>query len=233
MTPRYSGAGWELYVGDCLAVLPTLTGIDAVVTDPPYGIGFKGSNASTRLWEGIANDDGLLNLRPILLMPCLVVAFGANCYPDQLPHRGRWLCWDKRITAAADRMIGSPFELAWINRRSGFDRMYRVLHGGVVNADGANIARVHPTQKPVALMQQIIEDLTDTGETILDPFAGSGTTGVACLRTGRRFIGIEIDEHYAAIAAKRLARAEADVRNSLPFPEPEPRPKQAELWEAV
>ena len=71
------------------------------------------------------------------------------------------------------------------------------------------------------------------GMTVLDPYCGSASTGVACIKTGRKFIGIEIDEHYAAIAAKRLARAEADVRNSLPFPEPEPRPKQPTMFEAV
>ena len=97
----------------------------------------------------------------------------------------------------------------------------------------ANIGecKEHPTQKPTPLMEWCLSFLPNA-ETILDPFAGSASTGVACLRTGRKFIGIEIDEHYAAIAAKRLARAEADVRNSLPFPEPEPRPKQTQLWEA-
>jgi site-specific DNA-methyltransferase (adenine-specific)/modification methylase len=84
----------------------------------------------------------------------------------------------------------------------------------------------------MAIMEWCLSFLPNA-ETILDPFAGSGTTGVACIKTNRRFIGIEIDPHYAAIAAKRLQRAEADKRNSLPFPEPEPRPKQPTMFEAV
>ena len=201
---------WQIIHGDCLEVLKTLPSgsVDAVVTDPPYGIKWAGHNASTRKWNAIAGDVGNLDLRPVLTMECPVVSFGANCYPEQLPHRGRWVCWDKRVNENADRMLGSPFELAWSNRTSGFDNMYRIMHGGVVNADGHGIKRVHPTQKPVALMCRIIEDFTKPGDTILDPFMGSGTTGVACINTGRKFIGIEIDAGYCEIARKRIEEAE-------------------------
>jgi site-specific DNA-methyltransferase (adenine-specific) len=200
---------WQVIQGDCLEVLKSLPDgyVDAVVTDPPYGIGWKGHNVSTVKWNEIAGDSTEPNLRNILEMKCLVVAFGANCYPNQLPHRGRWLCWDKRVNENADRMLGSPFELAWVNKTSGFDRMYRIMHGGVVNADGHGIKRVHPTQKPISLMTRILEDYTPEGCTILDPFCGSGTTGVACVKTGRKFIGIEIDPGYCEIARKRIADA--------------------------
>ena len=202
----------QLFCGDCLEILPTLTGIDAVITDPPYGIGFAGSNASTRKWSGIENDDGNLDLSPILNMECLVISFGANCYPNLLPHRGRWICWDKRVVEKADRMLGSAFELAWVNKKSGFDKMYRVMHGGVVNADGLSGDRVHPTQKPMVLMRRILLDYTNEGDTILDPFMGSGTTGVACVQTGRNFIGIEIDRTYFEIAKKRIEQAQLQIR---------------------
>lgn len=205
-----------LYNADCFEILPALTGIDAVITDPPYGINFAGSNASTIKWDGIANDGGGLNLRPVLSMSCMVISFGANCYPDQLPHRGRWICWDKRLDDRADKMLGSAFELAWTNRKSGFDRMYRVLHGGVVNADGAG-RRVHPTQKPIKLMERIIIDFTEPGATVLDPFMGSGTTGVACAKTGRNFIGIEIDPHYFEIAKRRIETAQMQPALPLDF----------------
>ncbi len=109
-------------------------------------------------------------------------------------------------------MLGSPFELAWINMDRGYYRIYRIQHGGVINADGPNIKRVHPTQKPVALMRRIINDYTEPGDLILDPFCGSGTTGVACVQTGRRFIGIEIDEGYADIARARIANAAEQAR---------------------
>jgi len=199
-----------LHLGDCLDVMATLDAgsVDAVITDPPYGIGWAGHNGSDVQWRTMANDDGAFDLRPILSMPCLVIAFGANYYPEQLPHRGRWICWDKRIVEKSDRMLGSPFELAWINKTSGFNRMYRVMHGGIVNADGHNAKRVHPTQKPVTLIKRLILDYTKPGDTILDPFMGSGTTGVACIKTGRNFIGIERDENYHAIATKRIAEAQ-------------------------
>jgi DNA modification methylase len=108
------------------------------------------------------------------------------------------------VVETADRMLGSPFELAWVNRTSGFDRIYRIQHGGVVNADGHGIKRVHPTQKPIELMKRIIEDYTKPGDLVVDPFCGSGTTGIACNITDRRFIGIEIDPHYAKIAEERV-----------------------------
>ncbi len=200
---------WSVTQGDCLELLKSLPSgsVDAIITDPPYGIEWEGHNASTQKWDGIANDTGTLDLRPILSMPCLVVSFGANCYPDQLPSRGRWICWDKRTMESADRMLGSPFELAWTNRTSGFDRMYRVMHGGAVNADGRTVKRVHPTQKPIDLMSRIILDYTNEGDTILDPFCGSGTTGVAAVMNGRNFIGYEIDPKYCEIARRRIEAA--------------------------
>jgi len=215
LTPYASGKDWTLYHGDCLEVLPTLTGIDAVVTDPPYGLNWIGHDLTTLEWVGIAGDTGTLDIGWILRMECVVIAFGANCYPHALPHRGRWICWDKRVNENADRMLGSPFELAWTNKTSGYDKIYRVMHGGVVNADGWGIKRVHPTQKPVILMERIIDDYTKQSDTIADPFTGSGTTGVACIRTGRKFIGIELDEGYCEIAAKRMTEAENHLFRSL------------------
>lgn len=216
----------RLYQGDCLELLPELSGVDAVVTDPPYGIGFSGSNASTREWDGFSGDDGTLDISSILAMNCPVVAFGANCYPQQLPHRGRWLCWDKRtIDGACDAMLGSPFELAWCNRQSGFDKIVRVLHGGVVNADGGR--RVHPTQKPVSVMDAAITWGCAGALTVCDPFMGSGTTGIACIRTGRKFIGIELEPKYFEIAKKRIKAELAQPR--LFAPEPDKQPEQLEL----
>ncbi len=202
-----------LYLGDCLEILPSIRKqVDAVVSDPPYGIGWQGSNASTLSWNPIINDDGNFDITPILNMDCLVISFGANCYPEKLPHRGRWICWDKRVVEKADKMLGSPFELAWTNKTSGFDRMYRVMHGGVVNADGMGIKRVHPTQKPISLMERILIDYTHEGDTILDPFMGSGSTGVACVTSGRKFIGIEIEPKYFDIACRRIEQAYAQPR---------------------
>ena len=206
MTPYYQDDAVTIYHGDCREILLTLDSVDLVLTDPPYGLDWRGHGASTQTWNGLQNDDGNLDLRPILNMPCAVVAFGANCYPEQLPHRGRWICWDKRtIDGAADAMLGSPFELAWSNQRSGFDRIIRVLHGGVVNADGHG-PRMHPTQKPLAVIRQLVIWYTEPAMTILDPFMGSGTTLRAAKDLGRKAIGIEIEEHYCEIAADRMAQ---------------------------
>ncbi len=215
----------RLICGDCLEVLPTLGKVDAVVTDPPYGIGFAGSNASTLKWDAIANDDGTLDLSEVLNKDCTVISFGANNYPQQLPHRGRWICWDKRVDPRCDAMIGSPIELAWTNKKNGFDRIYRVQHGGVLNDGKIGVKRLHPTQKPVSLMTAILQDYTQSNETILDPFMGSGTTGVACVRTGRKFIGIELDAKYFEIAKRRIS----DELNRFPLLDKVESPQQMTL----
>ena len=207
MTPYYEQDGITLYHGDCREILPQLGRFDLLLTDPPYGIEYSAQkqhlpNATKR--DMISGDDSIeLAAFAVSLVQqsCSAVIFGANCFPQLLPHRGRWLCWDKRVCDNADRMLGSPFELAWENRVSGFDVMIRVLHGGVVNADGGK--RCHPTQKPVVLFRKIVERYSDA-QTILDPFAGSGTTLLAAKLEGRKAVGIEISERYCEIAANRL-----------------------------
>ena len=172
-----------------------------LITDPPYGIDWQGSNASTLKWEGIQNDTGQLDLLPILSSYDVVVSFGANCYPHQLPHRGRWIVWDKRVNENADKMIGSPFELAWSSKSSGFDKIYRVMHGGVVNADGHNARREHPTQKPIKLLAAVIKDFAEG--LILDLFLGSGTTLLAAQQLNRKCYGMEISPQYCDVIVKR------------------------------
>lgn len=200
----------ELIQGDSLSLLPSLIGkFDACITDPPYGIRWQGHPATTLQWKEMAGDDGSLDLRPILNLNCFVACFGANNFPHMLPHAGRWMCWDKRVNINADRMLGCPFELIWTNRTKGLSKFYRIMHGGAINADGRGIRRLHPTQKPISLMQEIIEQFTKTGETVFDPFMGSGTTGVACVRTGRKFIGVELDQDLFKIASERI-RSEKD-----------------------
>lgn len=201
LKPYYESEGVILYHGDARLLFPQIRGYDLILTDPPYGINWIGHPCSTKEWNQIPNDDGNLDLRPVLTAKCRVVAFGANNYPDQLPHRGRWICWDKRVNPNADKMLGSPFELAWTNTESGFDKMYRIQHGGVINADGPE-RRVHSTQKPVCLMQKIIAEVDCT--CVFDPFTGSGTTLIAAKLEGKQGIGIEINERDCEKAAIRL-----------------------------
>lgn len=205
MKPYYEEPGITIYHGDCRKILPMLPKADLVLTDPPYGI-----NAVTRnqpgatQYEAIIGDDQEPDLSHIFSIAADLVVWGANCFPRQLPHRGRWIVWDKRVNPACDAMLGSPIELAWTSRISGFDWIARIQHGGVVNADQRHhIPRWHPTQKPIALMSFCLSKYPNATLTI-DPYAGSGTTLVAAKQLGRRAIGIEIEERYCEIAVNRL-----------------------------
>jgi site-specific DNA-methyltransferase (adenine-specific) len=210
----------DLRLGDCLEILPTLAdkSVDAVITDPPYGINYL---PEWDKWDGSASDFSKIegDDKPFDPLPFLkyrtVVLFGANYYSDKLPLGG-WLVWDKRLDEKKDKMIGSPFELAWFvsENTSAKCKMVRVMHGGVINADsvyGNNEKRFHPTQKPIRVMTSIIEAFTKKGDTILDPFMGSGSTGVACVKLGRNFIGIEKEPKYYDIAARRIAEAQQQM----------------------
>ena len=197
--------GITCILGDCREVLPTLGRFDAVVTDPPYGIGYNPSQYPGAAFQsGVFGDDKEFDPSQFIGMADCVILWGANNYTRHLP-RGGWLCWDKRTNEDADRVFGSPFELAWINDPKRY-KIARIMHGAYLNADGAGIPRVHPTQKPIRLMMWCVEQ-TRGAQTILDPFMGSGTTGVACVNLGRKFIGIEIDPGYFDIACRRIEDA--------------------------
>lgn len=205
--PYYDdGKGIVIYNSDCREILPLLDPVDLVLTDPPYGIGYITRFKDADRFGGIAGDDCPPPLTPEFWAAGENhIIFGANCFPELLPHRGRWLCWDKRVVESADRMAGSPFELAWISLKSGFDKMVRVQHGGVVNSDSWGQPRVHPTQKPIKVMTHCLT-IFPKAETILDPFMGSGTTLVAAKNLGRRCIGIELERAYCDIAIQRLSQ---------------------------
>ena len=210
MTPYYyEENGITIYNGDCLEIMKQFEdkSFDLVLTDPPYGIGYKGENRPNETKRDvIENDNREINYKSLIIelerLGKDVIIWGANNFSRDLPHNGRWICWDKRLSEKADRMLGSPFELAWSNRETGYYKMYRILHGGAVNADGYGIKRVHPTQKPIELMRRIIEDYKSNF--ILDPFMGSGTTLIAAKQLGRKAVGIEIVEKYCKIAKQRL-----------------------------
>ena len=196
----------KLYLGDCLEVMRTMPDkcVDAVITDPPYGININKSHRlsvsrgfGSDTWDSKpASKDAIDRIREIA--PVQVI-WGGNYF--DLPPTRCFIVWDKNN----DGRDFADCELAWTN----IDAVARIFRKRPMNMDGG---KVHPTQKPVALMKWILEKYTHEGDTILDPFMGSGTTGVACVQTGRNFIGIEIDPTYFAIAEKRIAEAQMQPR---------------------
>jgi len=206
-----------LYLGDCRDILPTLGKVDAVVTDPPYGIGKDGQKRTTgghggrKAYEFLGWDAERPDSETFALLLAAGhhhVIWGGNYFADLFPATGKWLVWDK-----GQRIKQSDGELAWTNKQGAL-RIFD-LNRVALMTDGAE----HPTQKPVELMRWSILQL-DNVETILDPFMGSGTTGVAAVKLGRRFIGIEIEPKYFDIACRRIEEAtkQPDMFVEVPTP---------------
>lgn len=199
-----------LYLGDCRDILPTLDKVDAVVTDPPYGIGEARKNHASRDKLAVAKDYGksdwddepigkdLVDL--ILSKGNKSIIFGGNYF--ELPPTKCWLLWDKE-NGASDF---ADAEMAWTNLDKAV-RLIRYMWHGMIRANG-EARGDHPTQKPIGVMKWCISHLPDGSNTILDPFMGSGTTGVAAVQMGRRFIGIEREPKYFDIACKRIEDAQ-------------------------
>ena len=189
-----------LYHGDCLEILPTLEKVDAVVTDPPYGLGNKmqggtwGSKqkyADLRDWDQASPQNIVNNL---IGMSVPMILWGGNYF--SVPPSRCWLSWSKNN--AMPTMAG--MELAWTN----FDKPAKELRLAVgQHKEG------HPTEKPLRLFEWCVNFVNGL---ILDPFMGSGTTGVACANLGRKFIGIEIEHKYFDIACERIDAAYAQRR---------------------
>jgi site-specific DNA-methyltransferase (adenine-specific) len=220
-----------LLLGDCRQILPTLEHVDACVTDPPYGIAYrKGSGGhgkhSVRNMDAIEGDAGPFDPEPFLGFS-EVILWGANHYAQRLPH-GRWLAWDK-LAGMAEFDSFSDVEFAWRKGR-GKDRVFNHLWKGICkDSEKGGKERWHPTQKPIELMAWCINQLPETCSTVLDPFMGVGTTGLACLKVGRRFIGIEIEPKYFDIACRRIEAA--SKQPDLFIASPEPKPQQLSLME--
>ncbi len=203
-----------LYQGDCLQVMPTLGGFDAVVTDPPYGIsfsrgvggrGFGGSKRVTSPLDGskVIGDDKPFDPEPVLSLERDTILWGANHYASKLPDAAKWLVWDKRRGTATNDF--ADCELAWTNIKGPARCLPHMWNGGLRDSE-RGIARVHQTQKAIAVMEWCLGFLPDATH-ILDCYMGSGTTGVACVKLGRKFTGIELDPDYFDIACARIEEA--------------------------
>ena len=198
-----------LYLGDCREILPTLGRVDAVVTDPPYGIGesaekvaSRGKLATPRDYGAFDWDSAPCSQEQIDWMRTISryqIIFGGNYFA--LPPSSCWLVWDKQN---GDNDF-ADCELAWTNLQKAVRRIYWRWNGMIRKG---HEERFHPTQKPLEVMRWCISHLPDDAGSILDPFMGSGTTGVACVSLGKRFVGVERDERYFGTACKRIEEAQ-------------------------
>ncbi len=213
MAEKVVSGNAELWHGDCREVLPLLPKHDLALTDPPFGLGTKlhggtwGTNAET--WDNEPAPDWLFGL--LREKTGALIVWGGNYYA--LPLTRGWLAWRK--PDAPPSM--AHMELAWTS----YDMNAKMLDHSIAatNAERAG----HPTQKPVRVMAWSLEFAPDA-QTVLDPFMGSGTTGVACAQLGKAFTGIERERKYFDIACERIARAQA--QGQLLPPEPVAAPEQ-------
>ena len=216
--PYYRDDAVVIYYGDCLEILPLIPdkSIDLVLTDPPYGIAHptnyktrgRSNLASCNDYAPVHGDDADFDPRWLFhqFMNKPMVLWGANYYANKLPPSSGWLVWDKQRPHDLDQATA---ELAWSNFVKGA-RVFSWLWNGMIRRGDESLQ--HPTQKPEALMKWCLELRWTPAGTVLDPFMGSGTTLVAAKQLNRRAIGIEIEERYCEIAAKRLAQEVMELK---------------------
>ena len=222
-----------LYLGDSLRVMSRLPLVDTIVTDPPYGQAYKvntfyaggtrenavlqrnGKRLKVRpnVYPDIHGDDAPFDPAPWLDVASTIIMWGAHKFAHRLPPGG-WLVWDK-VPTGKIRDQGDG-EAAWINRDQPM-RIFRRLWDGLCVGKGARHEvtagqqRYHPAQKPEALMRWCITQASPV-QTVLDPYMGAGSTGVAAAQLGLKFIGVEIHEPYFDIACTRIENAQRQER---------------------
>jgi DNA modification methylase len=223
-----------LYLGDCRDVLPTMAGVDAVVTDPPYGTTYQSNYRVGQGVQPITNDGTRISLRLYRSIAGLLTGIPTLWFT-------RWDAWPDVWEALAERNQVKGM-LIWDKGHNGMGDLSHwgnshelIASAGPVECRGGRDGsildfkpvppndRSHPTEKPLGLLEYLIGKVSDAGQTICDPFMGSGTTGVACARLGRRFIGIEIEPRYFEIACRRIeaAQHQGDLLHSIKPPKAE------------
>ena len=212
MKPYYETELGVLYHGDCLEIMPMLEPVDLVLTDPPYGISYDTSHNKYK--NGISRDAATWDVEPfnpthLLKLDIPTILWGGNCFASRLPDYPGWLCWLKTARNEA-KIRQADMELAWTNfiKRP---QTYALLWIGAYKGGESGQRNVHPTQKPISLMMWCIK-ISKTDGVILDAYIGSGTTAIACERLNRRWIGIEIEEKYCEIAAKRIEKENQQLK---------------------
>jgi hypothetical protein len=235
LKPYYEHAGIEIYLGDCREILPQLPKgwcsncavqladesilaihlaaghtvgplCDLLLTDPPYGISYDASHSKYK--NGIDRGEAIWDKEPfdpsaLIALDLPTIMWGGNCFSSRLPDESSWISWVKIARQDAD-IRQSDCELAWTNCL-GRSRVFMHLWIGAYRESESGMQNWHPCQKPIALMKWCMNLVKDV-RAVLDPYMGSGTTLWAAKDTGRRAIGIEIEEKYCEIAAKRLSQ---------------------------
>lgn len=227
MRPYYQDPDVTLYLGDCREVAPQLPrgSVDVMITDPPYGVAFRSNMAVQRAkFDVMSGDDnphwvvhaiGLC--LPVIRRSRHIYVFGPFDF-DGLPIGATAeLIWDKgqagmgNLTVpwgpAHERIIFGAYVPSKFDREHGKASLAaRLRRGSVLHVPCLNSSQIsaHPTEKPVMLLRQLIESSSLIGETVFDPFAGSGSTLEAAVVEGRRAVGIELDERYAETIAERM-----------------------------
>ena len=225
--PFYEHDSITIFHADCRDILPEISQVDLLLTDPPYGVNWQGRKRTMRhgqMLDKIIGDDGSLDITECLRLSlkCLrrgrhVYIFG-NPFIDELPLcKPTTLIWDKQIVGVGDltsawgksheEILFAVYEISQRNRELGYGNLTaRLRKGSVLRCQRKHSEQVrqHPTEKPVEILRQMIESSSMLGEIVLDPFMGIGSTLVACRMESRKAIGIEIEEKYCEIAAKRL-----------------------------
>lgn len=207
MKPYYQDNHVTIYHGDCREILPTLPKPDLVLADPPYGINHP-CNFKERRRCRLANSKDYPDVfadgepfDPEFLLDFNCILWGGNYYSSKLPDVSGWLVWDKE---RPDNLDQATCELAWTNCIKGV-RRFRYLWNGMMRH--GNDVLEHPTQKPVELMQWCLSlRWTKDMNLIYDPFMGSGPVLRAAKDLGRKAVGIEIEERYCEVAARKCAQ---------------------------
>lgn len=218
MTPVVIGNA-TLYLGDCVALRDSLPACAGIVSDPPYGIGYAHSGfhdgsigmtaaANKRGAPPVHGDDRPFDPAPWLALNKNVLLFGADHFYPRLPDSGRWLAWNK-LGDLEPWDSFSDVEFAWHSQDKAARIFSMMWKGLACDKRGENGGlREHTTQKPIRLMRWAIEQ-AGSPASILDPYMGSGTTGVAAMQMGLKFVGVEIDPGYFAIACRRIEEAQS------------------------
>jgi DNA modification methylase len=215
MKPYFEDEHVKIYHGDCRELLPAMPKVDLVLTDPPYGINrntdLHGFSTLAKAAKGYAithpqmiQNDGTADVSSLFTFPRCII-WGANNFHHLLPQGGQWLVWDKR--ADNGHALLNDAEMAWRSSAGGIRVFTHCWHGFARASE--NSMHFHPTQKPLALMRWCLGLVKDV-RTVIDPYMGSGTTLRAAKDIGIKAIGIEIEERYCEIAARRMAQQVLD-----------------------